>query len=113
MSLKMALMMMGYRELGEKTNKWAKPIGYMLFVITVKENGSWEFESWFKSAQGQLMVFERENASVDPSEAVSWLKEIETYSRHDVYTHHNNPNNKTRFEFLTKDQEMSLMDLGI
>lgn len=106
MDATVALTRMGYRELRNGSNKWAKPIGYMLFVFKVTSDGQCEFESWFMAANGKPMVYNRHVFPIG-DDIITKIKDAECYARIDVNTCVD-----AKFDFLTVEQMMEKMMVG-
>lgn len=97
MSIEQALTAMGYRQIN---GKWAKPIGYMLFVVEVDNLNSASFRSFFKSVNGAPCVYDHKNFDARSGlRPLKWLKDVEGYTRTDVNVYDN-----SEFEFITLEQ---------
>ena len=93
--MKKDLTAMGYREIAPR--KWAKPVGYTLFIFVEETN---EFQNWFAhNTTGQPMLYSSRTLTED-KEFLGWLKYQESWSK-DVQT----PSN---FEFLTLLEQYTL-----
>lgn len=81
---------MGYRQL-KNSSKFAKPVGYCLFVFDVETR---EFANCFKHANGkQTVIYSAAKFNEEIDDFLSWLKSVECITRTNI-------DNISDFEFL-------------